>query len=424
VQANSYTLTVYDETGHALGSFPASAGAWSPNGDRIASLTPSRKALEVRTGGVGPPTLRHAASGAERLGWLGSSKLRLYGQNGWFGFDVTRARPVRLPSAYRTFGSVTYVDGTKAVAELFGRARNSLVVTDLSGRTNVLATALPCPEANAFADLQFIPGGRFVIYASACPAPPSDIYSVASDGSGLHRLTTSVHDDTQPAVSPNAGTIAYVEVDNAVKCSGCPSTVWLMNADGTAAHPLPNAADTPFDDYPSFSPDGSQLLFVRGGPSSQHLFIAPVSGSAAVRDLGITGSYPAWGPERIAFDGEHVLTAAPDGTDRRPVMVRGRAVRGIPAWSAAGRLAVLGSEGRSVVISIADPGGAGRRISLRGLQLPFAAGSPAWSPDGKRIAFTAVDSAGVGDVWTVGEDGRGLRRLTHDLGALSSVAWR
>jgi Tol biopolymer transport system component len=56
---------------------------------------------------------------------------------------------------------------------------------------------------------------------------------------------------------------------------------------------------------------------------------------------------------------------------------------------------------------------------------PFAQriGSTAWSPDGKRLAFTAgSDAFGPSDVFTIGADGRGLRRLTnlgHPVGALS-----
>ncbi|MCW2965067.1 MAG: amidohydrolase [Actinomycetia bacterium] len=427
VQANSYTLAVYDETGHALGSFSAGAGAWSPNGDRLASLTPSRRTLEIRAGVTGRPTLRHAVPDVERLGWLGAGKLRLYGQTGWIGFDVARARTVRLPGAYAPFGSVPYVDGTRAIAELFGRNRNSLAVTDIAGRTHVLATALPCPEANAFSNLQFISGGRFVIYATACPVPPSDIYSIAPDGSGLRRLTTSVHDDTQPAVSPNGQTIAYTEVDNAVKCSGCPNTLWLMNADGTSAHALPNAPDaagTPYDDYPSFSPDGSQLLFVRGGPNGQRLFSAPVAGGAA-RDVGIAGSFPSWGPQRIAFDdGRRVVTAAPDGKDRRPAMLSGRAVQGAPAWSA---------DGRPRCSRLRRAVGRDRHHRRRRRRAAYLAPRPA-----RPVPFrtTGVVAGREEDRVHRGRP-RGYRgrvddrrrrsrpaRVTHDLGALSSVGWR
>ena len=425
VQANSYTLDIYDEVGRKLDSVPASMGAWSPNGDRLASLTPSGKMVEIRAGGVGRPTLRHPLAG-ERLGWLGANALRSFGAHGWIGFDVPHARTFQLPAAYVPFSSVPYVDGTEAVGEPYGSNHASLLVSALAGGTHMVATAAPCPEAGAFSNEQFLPGGRFVVYATSCPAPPSDIYSVSPDGTRLHRLTTSRYDDTQPALSADARTVAYVEKDNAVKCNGCTETMWLMNADGSAAHALPNAleaSDTPYDDSPSFSPDGSQLLFTRGGPNSQHLFTVPVAGGAA-HDLGVSASYPAWGPARIAFGGDRVVTAAPNGTGQSPVRFAGRAVVGIPAWSADGRLAVLLSDVQSVAIVVIDASGKGRRISLPSLHLPFPAGPPAWSPDGRSLAFAAVDRDGIGDVWSVGDDGRDLRRVTHAAGALSSVGWR
>jgi Tol biopolymer transport system component len=43
-------------------------------------------------------------------------------------------------------------------------------------------------------------------------------------------------------------------------------------------------------------------------------------------------------------------------------------------------------------------------------------GSPAWSPDGSRIVFQALDLNRNTDIWTVHPDGTGLVRLTHGLG--------
>ena len=50
-----------------------------------------------------------------------------------------------------------------------------------------------------------------------------------------------------------------------------------------------------------------------------------------------------------------------------------------------------------------------------------ASGFPAaWSPDSRSILFTA--GANIGSVYTVGADGRGLRRMTSGASA-SAVAW-
>jgi hypothetical protein len=54
--------------------------------------------------------------------------------------------------------------------------------------------------------------------------------------------------------------------------------------------------------------------------------------------------------------------------------------------------------------------------------------SPAWSPDGQRLAFLWDDRGGARSVWLVGRDGDGLRRLTGEAGtapprAVSGLAW-
>ena len=50
-------------------------------------------------------------------------------------------------------------------------------------------------------------------------------------------------------------------------------------------------------------------------------------------------------------------------------------------------------------------------------------GDPDWSPDGGRLAFVRT-VAGNSDIYVVGIDGRGLRRVTYNPGADLAPDWR
>jgi dipeptidyl aminopeptidase/acylaminoacyl peptidase len=380
--------------------------------------------LRVRT-----PSGRVVASGrfrhAQVVGWLGDAKIRLDGGNGIYGVSAATAKRVALPAAFRQYTLVTR--GPRVAALLYPPSFTPgnvvrLVVGRAGGAVRDVATYPVCADLAPVSDLQLF-GSSGVAYATSCVAPAADVYSVSPDGSDLQRLTTSPYDDAQPAVSPDGTTIAYVRKDNEVHCPGCTETLWAMSADGTGAHSFPNSSsdDLPYDDDPSFSPDGKTILFVRSGPDATGLFTVPVQGGA-VRDLKVSGSGAVWGPSEIAYDAwpsGKPSTMSPDGTRR--AIARGAGSGGAAAWSPDGRLAYLqtDAQGRlSILLSAA-----GKRIALPHLT-SVTIGGLAWSPDGTRLAFVATDASGESDVWMIRADGTQLVRVTHGLGAVTSVAWR
>jgi Tol biopolymer transport system component len=190
-------------------------------------------------------------------------------------------------------------------------------------------------------------------------------------------------------------------------------------------------ASAPASD-PAWSPDGVSIAYVRGSRSPA-VFVASADGS---RERRVTqGTAPAWSP-----DGSRLVVSrrVPGGADLWIVDVASGAERRLsrterperdPAWSPDGRaIAYVRTEVRGGdEIYVVRPDGRGTRRLTRS---PDQDSGPAWSPDSTRIAFVRLDEGGAdGDLYVMGADGGGQRplgqALTLDPGAsfASGPAW-
>jgi len=137
-----------------------------------------------------------------------------------------------------------------------------------------------------------------------------------------------------------------------------------------------------------FLPGDASLLLARGG-------------KLARLDLATGATIPIAFSAPVVLDVRRALRPAVS-IERGPVRARiiqapRLALDGVTlAFSAFGRLHLAGRDGTARVLA-----GAGERSYM-----------PDWSPDGRRIAFVRWDEAAGGAVWTIGADGRGVRRLT------------
>jgi Tol biopolymer transport system component len=156
---------------------------------------------------------------------------------------------------------------------------------------------------------------------------------------------------------------------------------------------------------PIWSPDGQRIAYRFNYAHEFGLAVARMNGSddhgVAVSPLspGYGPEHPAWTPDgqRLAFDDFidaskgiftiGIVTVAPDGSDRRLLVAR--AIQ--PAFSPDGsKLAyvAINNAFQPEGIYIANADGS----SPRPLTLSTNATAPTWSPNGKRIAFTRGDA--------------------------------
>jgi Tol biopolymer transport system component len=236
-----------------------------------------------------------------------------------------------------------------------------------------------------------------------------------------------------PLTGSGGGVIAFVSD----RISG--GEVFLMNADGSDQRQLTRSGTSVNIDHPAWSPDGKQIVYQArqaGGRASLLLIDAEavLRGAADAEAQKLTSKLdsqrPAWSPDGalIAFDAWNgrstsICTIAPSGGEPRCLTDTGVDADAFdPSWSADGSLIACalhshpGGENLGWRINILDVKAARENPQGKNMRtvLPAAENdqdTPAWSPDGNRIAFSAVRD-GQWEMFVVDVDGSNLRQLT------------
>jgi Tol biopolymer transport system component len=284
-------------------------------------------------------------------------------------------------------------------------------------------------------------------------AAGAGIDAVNADGTGRATLLRARANGlaTDPSWSPDGTRIAYAAGAELEQ-----TRIWTMRADGTNRRPFTAVPPTEFsfDAAPAWSPDGKRIAFARevvhGRKVAFSIALKDVAGGRA-RQLvrvhgpgvgGLTGL--AWSPDgsrilftRAGFDrneyyrpalmsvasdgsGLHVLkrdaseaTFSPDGRHIAYSSVRDK--QG-PTCSDDGC-------GYRAELYVADPDGAKARRITR------TAGDeqkPAWSPDGRRIAFQSdrnLPGSEHPELYSIAPDGSCMTWLTNGTPDSTAPAW-
>ena len=256
-------------------------------------------------------------------------------------------------------------------------------------------------------------GGAASRAAGAGDPVTGDIYVVPSAGGARHALTntTGVY-ELQPSLSPDGRSLAYAAYGG----------IQLMNPDGSGRRPLGTASG----ERPLWSPDGRSLVYSRGNgslcvPPAQRCAFTDVwtvnadgTGDRKVLDGTV---HPIWSAagRRLAFrdfvigEGGDVVSslkfALRDGSDVHTLSPAEAidGVRSLPAWSPNGKWIAFNTFNMYESyqrLFVVRPDGSHRR------QLNYGT-YPAWSPNGKLVAFERDNG-----VWVIPLNGKRARRIS------------
>ena len=200
--------------------------------------------------------------------------------------------------------------------------------------------------------------------------------------------------------------------------------IWVVEADGTNMVQLTNGPH--WDNSPSWSPDGNQIVFQRGFfEGDAYIVTIDVDGS---NETPLTAGSteedsPSWSPDgaNIGYVTEHGQLAlmAPDGSNRRDI-VANHAVGGM-SWSPdSSQIAYTKDLGQCTAIVLINADGTDeRRITY----LPGDSSGPAWSPDGELLLFENVPARTWSQIYIVSVHGGERRRPDSNFRKYENLLW-
>jgi Tol biopolymer transport system component len=222
--------------------------SWSPDGSRIAFNTATRFAAPLFTR-VNVFTI--APDGSELT---------------------------ELPLAVRNFnGDPAYSpDGQQIsfdqdVGRSAGGTVHGIFVADADGSDARRLTTSFATKEGFDTESQWSPDGTTIAFTRVKNERKAAIFTIHTDGTGLTQLTPYKLDAASPDWSPDGSTIAFNSYWDSP--GGKAARIFKMRPDGSEMTAITsNKHGTVFSFRPSWSPDGTRIVFARAAPRGKHSF--------------------------------------------------------------------------------------------------------------------------------------------------------
>jgi dipeptidyl aminopeptidase/acylaminoacyl peptidase len=223
---------------------------------------------------------------------------------------------------------------------------------------------------------------------------------------------------SDPQISPDGRRVAFVATTLSEEKDQYLSRIWMVDTAGGA--PRRFTAGPRRDTEPRWSPDGSRLAFVseREAKKKGQLYVMPADGGepTPLSDLKNGVTNPVWSPDgtRIGFVSRVGGWQEPESEEEKE---KSRPPRVITSLKYRYNGEGFTYDRRPHLFVVSADGGEPRQIT----DGDWVDADPAWSPDGRLIAFASArhaekDDDDASDLWLVAAEGGEPRRVTDTAG--------